>query len=116
MKAYRGTSWKLAVCFTPRLLYPVTHWIAGRVSPRAGLDYVEKWKLLTVPGHELRPFCGQPVTNRYTDRATEAPHILWFFKSIKRIDISERYGKYSYSYGPNLILFWYIWIRTASVV
>jgi hypothetical protein len=32
-----------------------THWIAGWVEPRTGLDDVEKRKFLTVPGLELRP-------------------------------------------------------------
>jgi hypothetical protein len=31
------------------------HWIGGWVDPRAGLDEVEKRKLLTLPGRELRP-------------------------------------------------------------
>jgi hypothetical protein len=33
---------------------PGTHWIGGRVDPRAGLDDVEKRKFLTLPGLELR--------------------------------------------------------------
>jgi hypothetical protein len=31
--------------------------IGGRVDPRAGLDYAQKIKLLTLPGLELRPLC-----------------------------------------------------------
>jgi hypothetical protein len=47
------------VSSTPRLLYPRerapgTHCIGGWVDPRAGLDDMEKWKLLTLPGLELR--------------------------------------------------------------
>jgi hypothetical protein len=34
---------------------PVTHWIGGWVDARVGLDDVEKIKLLTLPGLELRP-------------------------------------------------------------
>jgi hypothetical protein len=34
---------------------PDTHWTGGLVGPRASLDEVEKRKLLTVPGLELRP-------------------------------------------------------------
>jgi hypothetical protein len=33
----------------------VTHWIEGWVDHRAGLDDVEKRKLLTLPGLKLRP-------------------------------------------------------------
>jgi hypothetical protein len=35
------------------LFSPGTHWIAGWVGPRAGLDDVEKRKFLTLPGLEL---------------------------------------------------------------
>jgi hypothetical protein len=39
--------------FTPGEGAPGTHWIGGWVDPRAGLDTTEKWKFLTLPGHEL---------------------------------------------------------------
>jgi hypothetical protein len=39
---------------TPRERAPGTHCIGG--DPRAGLDDVEKRKILTPPGLELRPF------------------------------------------------------------
>jgi hypothetical protein len=42
--------------FNPSEKAPCTHWIGGRVDPRAGLDAVEKRKFLTLPGLELRPF------------------------------------------------------------
>jgi hypothetical protein len=32
-----------------------THWLGGWVSPRAGLDAVEKGKILTLPGFEPGP-------------------------------------------------------------
>jgi hypothetical protein len=41
--------------FTPGEGAPGTHWIGGWVGPRAGLDDMEKWKFLTLPGLELRP-------------------------------------------------------------
>jgi hypothetical protein len=41
--------------FTPRERAPGTHWIGSWVSPRAGLDDVEKRKFLTLPGLDLRP-------------------------------------------------------------
>jgi hypothetical protein len=34
---------------------PGTHWIGGRVDPRAGTDDMEKRQFLTLPGLELRP-------------------------------------------------------------
>jgi hypothetical protein len=34
---------------------PSIHRIGGWVGPRAGLDGMEKWKFLTLPGLELRP-------------------------------------------------------------
>jgi hypothetical protein len=42
---------------------PGTHWIGGWVVPRAGLDDVEKRKLLISPGLELRPL-GRPVCSQ----------------------------------------------------
>jgi hypothetical protein len=53
--------------FTPEERAPGTHWIGGWVNPRAGLDDVEKWKFLTLPG------LVQPATRRYTDWAIPAP-------------------------------------------
>jgi hypothetical protein len=56
--------------FTPRERTPGTRWIGSWVSPRAGLDYVEKRKLLTAPGL-LRPlYLAQPVAGLYTDYAS----------------------------------------------
>jgi hypothetical protein len=37
------------------------------VDPRAGLDDVEKRKLLTLPGLELDPSIVELVASRYTD-------------------------------------------------
>jgi hypothetical protein len=67
-----GTSWRWVVSFTPRPLYrgeraPDTHWIGGWVDPRVGLDEIEKWKFLTLPGLELRPSLVQPIASHYTD-------------------------------------------------
>jgi hypothetical protein len=53
---------------------PGTHFIGGLVDPRAGLDDMEKWKFLTLPGLELPlPLVVQPVASRYTDWAIPAP-------------------------------------------
>jgi hypothetical protein len=37
----------------PAALPPGTHFIGGWVDPRDGLDDMEKWKMLTLPGLEL---------------------------------------------------------------
>jgi hypothetical protein len=41
--------------FTPLEIFPGTHWIGGLLGPRAGLEGMEKWKFLPLPGLELRP-------------------------------------------------------------
>jgi hypothetical protein len=59
---------KVRGCYPPaqtpswRPLYPVertpgTHWLGGRVDPRAGLGEVKKAKFLTLPGLVPRPLC-----------------------------------------------------------
>jgi hypothetical protein len=53
-----------------------TYWIGGSVDPRAYLDNMEKWKLLTLPG--LRPL-GRPTQSqslcrlRYRDSRVNGP-------------------------------------------
>jgi hypothetical protein len=56
------------VRFTPQPLYPRgrvpgIHWIGGWVSPRAGLDDVEKRKFLTLRRLELQPL-GRPARSQ----------------------------------------------------
>jgi hypothetical protein len=63
-----GTSWKQwsasRPCrFTSGERAPGTHWIGGWMGPRAGLDDVEKRKLLILPGIELRPL-GRPARSQ----------------------------------------------------
>jgi hypothetical protein len=41
--------------FTPVEIAPDTHWIGGWVNPRAGLDDLERRKIVPLPGLELRP-------------------------------------------------------------
>jgi hypothetical protein len=44
---------------------PSTHFIGGWVDPGAGLDDMEKWKFLTLPGLELPALLVvQPVASR----------------------------------------------------
>jgi hypothetical protein len=51
-----------------------TQWLGGLVSPRAGLDEVEKGKFLLLPGLELRPPPDvQSLASRCTDCAIPAP-------------------------------------------
>jgi hypothetical protein len=45
--------------FTPRVKVPGTHGIGGWVGPRAGLDDMEKKKLLTLLGLKLQPLGHQ---------------------------------------------------------
>jgi hypothetical protein len=59
-----------------------THWIGGRVDPRARLDDVEKTEFFTLPGLELRPL-GRPVRSqslyqlRYPGSYNETVHQLF---------------------------------------
>jgi hypothetical protein len=69
------------VSFTPRPLYPRerapgTNCIGGWVDPRAGLDNMEKWKFLTLPGLNPDLSVVQPVASRYTDSAIPAHYSL----------------------------------------
>jgi hypothetical protein len=48
------------VALPPGERAPGTHWIGGWVNPRANLDDVEKKKILTLPGLELR-LLGRPA-------------------------------------------------------
>jgi hypothetical protein len=47
--------------FSPGERAPGTRWIGGWVSPRAGLDDMEKWKFLPSPEHELDLWAVQPL-------------------------------------------------------
>jgi hypothetical protein len=40
-----------------------THWIGDWVDPTAGLEEIEKWKFLTLPGLELRTL-GRPARSQ----------------------------------------------------
>jgi hypothetical protein len=86
----------------PRERAPGTHFIGGWVDPRAGLDDMEKWKLLPLSGLELPPLLVvQPVASRYTDWAIPAPRAmtvvninmtnLYFRRKIIRISLQTRY-------------------------
>jgi hypothetical protein len=72
MKTYGGSASR-PCRFTPRKEPPSTHFIGGWVDPRAGLDYMEKWKFFTLPRLELLlPLVVQPVASCYTDWAISA--------------------------------------------
>jgi hypothetical protein len=45
---------------TPGERVPGTHWIGGWVDPRASMDDVDKRKIFTLPGLELRPLSSSP--------------------------------------------------------
>jgi hypothetical protein len=71
MRAYGGVDVYIHVFLTsalaggewpasrPGRFIPNIHWIGGWVDPRAGLDDLEKWQFLTLPGLELQPL-GRP--------------------------------------------------------
>jgi hypothetical protein len=80
MKAYVGVDVKIHVfltsallagewsasghgSFTPRKQSPVPVYIGGWVSPRTGMEDVEKIQFLTLPGLELRPL-GRPARSQ----------------------------------------------------
>jgi hypothetical protein len=70
-----GTRWRWASStghFTPRERALGTHWMGWR----AGLDDMEKWKFLNVPGLELRPL-GRPVRNQSRYRGSYWPSSLY---------------------------------------
>lgn len=54
-----------------------TLWVGDWVSPRAGLDVVEKGKCLSIPGLELAPSVVQTVASRYVDYVTPAPALTY---------------------------------------
>jgi hypothetical protein len=58
-----------------------THWIGGWVDPRAGQDDLEKKKLLTLSGLELRILSLPAQASRYTDYVT--PALLMLLVSSK---------------------------------
>jgi hypothetical protein len=64
---HSDTSWRRSASnpgrFTPGKRAPGTHWIGGLVEPRAGLDDVEKKKILTLPELELQPL-GRPARSQ----------------------------------------------------
>jgi hypothetical protein len=64
-----GSSWSKWSALRPGPFIPGTQWIGGWVGARAGLNDMDKWKFLTLPGLEFRPLGRQPVASRYTDWA-----------------------------------------------
>jgi hypothetical protein len=76
ISALIGGGWSASrLCrFTPGERAPGTHWIGGWVSPRDGLDTVERRKFLTLPGLELRPL-GRPTRSQSLYRLRYHPDI-----------------------------------------
>jgi hypothetical protein len=52
---------------TPADKAPGTYWIGGWMKLRAGLDDVEKRKILPLPDSNSDPSVVQPVASRYSD-------------------------------------------------
>jgi hypothetical protein len=88
-----GTSWRWVISFTTLPLYhrervPGTNWIGGWVGPISGLDDVEKRKLLSLPGLELRSLLlSSPLGSRYTDCAISAP-LIYIIELLVQWDYS----------------------------
>jgi hypothetical protein len=82
--------------FTPREKGPGTHWIGSWVDLRAGLDDLEKIKLLTLPGLELRPL------GRYTDYAIPAPHCFAVHYTILTLKF-HHISKLSINIAPSFL-------------
>jgi hypothetical protein len=55
--------------FTPGETALGAYWIVGWVGPVAGLDDMEKWKFLILPGLEPRPHSLPAIASWYTDCA-----------------------------------------------
>jgi hypothetical protein len=65
--------------FTPRERAHSTHWIGGWVDSRAGLDDVEKRKVLLYRYSNSDPSVVQPVASRYTDTLSRLLIIVGIF-------------------------------------
>jgi hypothetical protein len=72
----------------PGRFTPGINWLEGWVDPRTGLDDVEKRKLLTLAGLELRPF-GRPARSQELYRLRYPKSMLGY--------------KIKYSYYPKLV-------------
>jgi hypothetical protein len=59
--------------FTPGKRASGTRWIGGWVGPRAGLDAMDRRKILPPQDSNTDPSVVQPVASRYTDCAIPAP-------------------------------------------
>jgi hypothetical protein len=53
--------------FTPLKRIHGVHCIGGWVDLRTGVDGIDKWRLFTLSGLELRSLRSPPVASRYTD-------------------------------------------------
>jgi hypothetical protein len=94
------------VSFMPRPLYS---WGNGppypldRRDPRAGLDYMEKRKFLSPPGHELRPL-GHPARSRPLNRLSYPGTfpVQGVSKKYKRFIHIEINFEFEEGRGPNM--------------
>jgi hypothetical protein len=86
MKAYGGIDVYIHVFLTPALvgssqfdaLAALSPGIGDWVSPRACVDGMEKWKLLTLQDSNSDSSAVQPLACRYIDCATAAHDLLRF--------------------------------------
>jgi hypothetical protein len=104
-----------------RISRPRTHCIGGWVSPRAGLDTMEKWKFFTLPGLERRQIgvyvrvrIGSRIfTSPFTSGSDEASlysHIFFFIMGFNiiissRAMLSKQSLPFGFSYHNLLLIF-----------
>jgi len=82
-----GSRWRWGLVFTPRPLYPCTHWIEGWMGQTHDVEAMAKRKI-PVPTRNRTPIF-QPIAVHFTELSTP-----WNFKACKlnlSIDISATY-------------------------
>jgi hypothetical protein len=112
----------------PRKRAPGAHWIGGWVDSRAGLEYLEKRKFLSLPRLVFRPLgrrarsqslyrLSYPGSQLYCSflRITKYPlekmFYLKFWSSMLQVDteISDGYATCTVRFGVCMFGKWYLW-------
>jgi hypothetical protein len=105
--ALAGGEWSVSSPgrFTPGERAHVIHSIGGWVTPRAGLEYVEKTKFLALPGLELRPL-GRPARSQSLYRLS---YLGSYYLIISALN------KHAEHYFLLLIRYFYVFDKTVTV-
>jgi hypothetical protein len=80
------------------------------VDHKAGLDEIEKWKFLTLPGLASDPSVVQPLASRYTDYAIPALSL-----GIAMLILLYRMQKKDNVIKHNIIQNGFIWRRAGNI-